>query len=320
MKKDIDEKTLKEFQNILSYFRKFTTGGINRTEEKFILQMLDRTIKFYFYLTDEIIVEKIERITINKRIHGSNKRIWSINQLKYPPVDIVTKYGRCNLPKQSVFYGTFAWMTALSEMKPAYGDLITRTFWRNKSKSSIRICPIFLNQSEGDFINPRTLDYANKYYEKVYKLFPDHAAEFAIDLFQFISDCFARRIDSGNDRDYIFSAYFSDKILNEFNDGKIDAIYYPSVQEKLSFENLAIKPEVFDRIFELEEVREGLIVTVPNIRFKGYFSEGLYECKRFNFSSNDVLWDQADNRYNPETIEKNIKEFRLDFSPPPPAP
>ena len=44
-------------------------------------------------------------------------------------------------------------------------------------------------------------------------------------------------------------------------------------------------------------------------------AEGLYECKAFNFESNEVLWDKADKRYNSDTIEQTIKEFRLDFSP-----
>lgn len=311
--KDISDNAVKEFKNLLDSFSKFTTGGINSTEEKYLIQMLDRTIKFYFYLADELIFDRIERITINKRIHGSNKRISTIAHLKYPPKEIVTKYGRCNLPKQSVFYGTFSMMTALNEMKPEYGDLITRSFWVNKAESPLRVCPIFLNQPKGDIINPQTWEYENEYRKKVQETFPNNSADFVIELSQFISDAFARRIDSGNDRDYLFSAYFSDKILNEFEEGRIDAIFYPSVQEKLSFENIAIKPEVFDKFYELEEIRESVVVTVPNRHVRGYMMEGLFDCKKFNHETGNIIWEEAEKRYNPEDFERKKREFRLDL-------
>jgi len=102
---------------------------------------------------------------------------------------------------------------------------------------------------------------------------------------------FSNRITSGNHLDYIFSAYFADKIFNQFEDGKIEAIYYPSVQDRLSFENLAIKPDVFDNKYELIEVKDNVVVMDPSNGKGGYFMEGLSECKSFDYTAGKILWD-----------------------------
>jgi hypothetical protein len=313
MKSDITEKEVKEFKNLLDYFQKFTTGGINSTEEKFLLQMLDHSIRFYTYLVYEGVFDRIERVTINKRIFGSNKRIKNISFLKYPPAHVVKKYGRCNLPYQSVFYGTFAWMIAINEMRPDYGDLITKTIWVNKKNIPLKYFPIFLNQPDGNFINPRTMKYADDFLNHVAMMFQENARELVLGLSQFISDSFAKRVETENHRDYLFSAYFSNKILNNFERGQIDALLYPSVKERLSFENIAIKPSAFDKVYELSEVRESIVVQVPNHRVKGYFMEVIGECKSFDYSTGDLLWENATTRFNPSEFENKKRMFNLDL-------
>lgn len=313
MKSNITEKEVKEFKNLLDYFQKFTTGGINSTEEKFLLQMLDHSIRFYTYLVYEGVFDRIERVTINKKIFGSNKRIKNISLLKYPPAHVVKKYGRCNLPNQSVFYGTFAWMIAINEMRPDYGDLITKTIWLNKNNILLKYFPIFLNQPDGNFINPRTMKYADDFINQIARMFHENARDHVLGLSQFISDSFAKRVDTQNDRDYLFSAYFSNKILYDFERGQIDAILYPSVKEKLSFENIAIKPSAFDKVYELSEVRESIVVQVPSQRDKGYFMEVIAECKSFDYSTGEILWGNATARYNPNEFESKKRLFKLDL-------
>ena len=275
--------------------------------------MLDHSIRFYTYLVYEGVFDRIERITINKSILGSNKRIKNISLLKYPPAHVVKKYGRCNLPNQSVFYGTFAWMIAINEMKPSYGDLITKTIWVNKNNIPLKYFPIFLNQPEGNFINLSTMNYTDAFFNQTEKMFPENARQQVIALAQFISNSFAKRVETKNDRDYLFSAYFSNKILYDFENGQIDAILYPSVKERLSFENIAIKPNAFDNAFKLSEVRESIIVQVPSHRDLGYFMEGIAECKSFNYSTGEILWENATPRYNPTEFENKKKLFHLDL-------
>jgi len=90
----------------------------------------------------------IERVTVNKRVlKGNNVRIDKVDKLKYPPAECITKYGRANLKQQSVLYGTFNFMTAVKEMKPEKGDLISVSEWKIKNENyNLIVCPLFMNQ------------------------------------------------------------------------------------------------------------------------------------------------------------------------------
>jgi len=251
---DIDDKDVKNFKALLDYFKQLSEDGITSVIEKPLLEMLDFSLPFFTNLVSKAEFRELKRITINKNVIGQNKRIHDIKYLKYPPAEKIKKYSRCNLPGQSVLYASFLAFTALNEMKPRVGDLITETTWRTKRGQSLIYCPIFKNQPQKEkFINPRTLEL-NQLYQNKIKIYPKKIQQ-QIDAFvQFVTDTFTKRVHPNNHLDYIFSAYFSNKIFHDFEDGKIEAIYYPSVQEKLSFENVAIKPEVFDKKFELVAV------------------------------------------------------------------
>lgn len=290
--KDLKDGDLNNFKALLDYFRQLSADGVSPLIEKQLLSMLDNSIPFFSHLVMGHVFPEIHRLTVNRRVTGNNKRIKDIKLLKYPPADKVTKYGRCNLPKQSVLYASFMKMTTMSELKPRIGDLITETTWRVKDNQGLLYCPIFKNQpTKKDFINPRTLEI-NNLYEKQLKDFPEKIKNQIDALVQFVADNFTKRVHPERHIDYIFSAYFSNKIFNEFENGTIEAIYYPSVQDGLSFENLAIKSSVFDNKYQLAEVKDSVVVVDPSTGKGGYFMEGLSDCKEFNFETNEVLWDK----------------------------
>lgn len=118
-------------------------------------------------------------------------------------------------------------------------------------------------------------------------------------MIQFVADAFTKYIKPGNDLDYIFSSYFSNKIFNEFENGIIDAIYYPSVQDKLHFENIAIKPEVFEKHYIIYEVHDEVLVGTPR---NGYWGNGFGHCKNFNLNTGEILWDSEQLKINEESI------------------
>lgn len=314
--KDINEVEVKNFKALLDYFKQLSGDGVNTLIEKQLLLMLDFSIPFFSNLVLSDVFEEINRITINKNVVGANKRIHDIDFLKYPPANKVSKYGRCNLPGQSVFYSSFFSITALNEMKPKIGDLITQTTWRVKGNQSLIYCPIFKNQPiDKEVLNPRTFEI-NKLYENKIKIYPNSVRQQIDALVQFVTDAFTKRVNPNNHLDYIFSSYFSNKIFNEFENGTIEAIYYPSVQEKLSFENVAIKADVFDKKYELVKVHDSVIVSDPSNGRGGYFMEGLSSCKSFDFASRKVLWDKDPNKMyqSPDRIKqlKNIYGVNLE--------
>lgn len=202
----------------------------------------------------------IERITVNKRVLKENKniRINDVNKLKYPPAACVKKYGRSNLKSQSVFYGTFNFMTAIKEMNPDKGDLITVSKWKLKKENDVLItCPIFMKQPKVGGANLEMLNLYNRFIHDLQR-FPPPIPELLFEMHKFYADCFAKKIDTNNNQGYIFTALLADKILNHYNNGIVDAIIYPSTQENFRTENIVIKKDSFDNkylIFETVEKR-----------------------------------------------------------------
>lgn len=184
-------------------------------------------------------------------------------------------------------------MTALAEMKPERGDIITHSIWTCKSDKQLTYCPIFYNQpTSGKVVNPRSIQYKSMFQRKLRELYPDSKTrEFIIELNKFISEQFSKPIITDNHRDYIFSSFFSSKILNVMEDGLIDAIHYPSVQEDLSLDNIAIKPKVFDDNFILNEVNELFVYGIPTPQSSGTILRGTGDSKKFDFISDEILWD-----------------------------
>jgi hypothetical protein len=289
---------VKHFKNLLQYFRRLTDDGITSLIEPSLLTMLENSLPFFSHLVLEDIFDYVERLTINRNVVGSNTRIRNISQLSFPPAEKVTKYGRCNRPNQSVLYGGFNRMTVLSELRPGIGDIITVSKWRVKHDMPLKYVPIFKNQPRprsrltghvptieelinhpDNLLNERTWKINKLYEEQLVNVEP-FLKEQIDDLVQFIADAFTRPVPS-NHLDYLISAFFSDVILNRFENGSIDAIFYPSVKQNLSFENIAIKPSSFVNKYEIYEVKDSVVVqTSP-----GTFMLGLGDCKSFDLAS-----------------------------------
>jgi len=295
----MDEATLpsdfdiNNFREILEYFRQISKDGVNGVIEDWLLNMLEWTIPYQANFWFEEKFSRVERITINKRVLDENKRIKCIKHLKYPPSELVTKYSRCNLTGESVFYGTFNILTAIAEMKPEKGDIITRSIWCCNSDKQLKYCPIFYHQpTNGEVTNPRSRHYKFMFEQELKKTYSDsNIREFIVELNKFISEQFSKPINTGNHRDYIFSSFFSSKILNEMENGSIEAIHYPSVKEDLSLDNIAIKPDVFDEYFQLSEVSESIVHSLPTSRSSGHVLHGTGDTKKFDYSSDKIIWD-----------------------------
>lgn len=240
----------------------------------------------------EGVFPELNRLTINRQILGANKRINEIKFLKYPPPELVKSYGRCNVPGQSVLYASYGMLNIMSEMKPKMGDLITISTWKPKKDAPLSFYPIFFNQPPDGTINLTMHKYMQEF-QRLNKDYPPNLRYMLERLTSFIADAFSRRFPhNSNNLNYLVSAYYANKMLNEYNDAKIDAIFYPSVQQKLAFENIAIKPQVFDEKYELVEVDQSVVVMVPNHRGNGYFTEGISYCKKFDFDAGKILWDR----------------------------
>lgn len=200
------------------------------------------------------VVPFFERLTINKNILNDNtKSIENIRYLKYRPLDnleTITSYGRANLKYQSIFYASINTPTPILETNPQQGDLVTVSKWvANDDNIPLLVYPIIDYPNEKDF----QLLFE---FESILKQQPTELQEMIIQDSQFLSKCFSKYVEKGKNLNYIFSANIADMIFNGLNSGGIEAIIYPSVQDPINSNNIALKPEILDskyRIYEIDE-------------------------------------------------------------------
>jgi len=194
-------------------------------------------------------------------------------------------------------------------MCPVKGDLLTTSRWRAKPDAFLKYCPIFRIQPKGDIVNPDTRRYNDEFERKLFKK-PEFLWEPTKLIVDFVAQEFSRRLPPGNHLDYVFTGYFANKILNEFFDGSIDAIYYPSVKGNLSFFNIAIKPEAFDRCYELVEVSDAIVTSIPQSAKPGYISAELGTSKAFDFSGGKIFWPENSNGGH---TKPNLAQWRMNY-------
>lgn len=302
--RDCTKQDVTNFSKILDYITNLTRNGVNPTHVDMIIRILDEAIDFESYLCHEMEFTEIHRLTINKSILGKNQRIREIAHVKYPPRECVKSYGRCNQPGQSILYASSGMLSILSEMKPELGDLITISTWRNVDNATLTFCPIFKNQPADGIVNINSYNY-NKEFNRLLKNMPPNIGVKVDLLTQFVANAFSKLFArNSNDVNYLISAYFSDIMLNRYNNKSIEAIFYPSVQQNLAFENLAIKPSVFDDKYRLVHVKDAIIVNTPAQSGGGYFQEGIGDSSVFK--DNTIVWD--DRFYQPnDSILRYIK-------------
>jgi hypothetical protein len=289
----------------LDILRDLSRKDIKEENVQLIIKLLDRLLIYFVYAKDKSSFEKLFRLTINKTIIGENTRLKYISNLKYPPdKKVIKKYGRCNLPKQSILYASLMSMTSLNEMKPRTRDLITETVWKRKSTKQMVCIPVFSNQptnapminiETGETIpfltNIRTLEMDERFKKQISD-YPKNLRELSILVVQFIADCFSKTVNPINHFNYVFSAYISDKFFNEVESGEIDAMYYPSVANKLNTENLAIKPYVFDELYEPFGVVESEVLTDPSQGSRSYQMDPIAATTKFNMQTGEIYWDE----------------------------
>lgn len=202
------------------------------------------------------IIPRFDRLTINKKLpENNNSTINEINLLKSPPPHCINSYGRANLKNQSTLYGTFILPTLLLETNPDVGDLITISTWELKVKNTaIDVYPVF------DFFKTKNMQLKAAFLNAIEK-FPNDLKDLIIADCCIISSYFSKPVDIGKEINYTFSAHIADKIFYKMYDGKISVIIYPSVKDPSRSDNLAIKPDVFNEMFKLVEVKESLVLS-----------------------------------------------------------
>lgn len=220
------------------------------------------------------------RLTVNKRLpKNNNNRITETKWLGCKPCDAVKEYGRMNFIGQSILYGTFAIPTAINELKPQIGDLVTISKWTLlEPETEMMVYPIFWNMAKNDGFFQIVNQYISftSMYEKPVKELIDAQVEF-------IANIMSKRISNNNL--YIITSSIANRIFFNGIKNEIEAIIYPSVQDKTRIDNIAIKPDSFRSKYRLNSVKEYQIkVNSDDLKMNlltGYSTE---------FRNGDIIW------------------------------
>ena len=233
-----------------------------------------------------------ERLVINESIYKSNKRLKSLENLRYPPRKIADKigYNRANLPGQIIFYGSSMGRLATAvETRPKLGQLTTISKWDLKKGNVLKML-IVCQDFDIALSNPEVLLDGYNEYIKELNLMEENTRLVVTALYKFITNAFVRKVDTINRQGYLFSALLSDLF---FKNPDIDAIYYPSVPNKGASMNIAIKPDVVDEMFIMTEATEDFVFSSPSTNSPGWLQFPTGKCKSYSKESLELNWESV---------------------------
>lgn len=281
------ENSIEILNQKIQFLRNFLKKDSIKEKETEFLKQFFENFSFITGLTYKTKIERFQRVTINSRIFEEEKRISDIKYLENPPEKYVKKYGRANLIGQSVLYATDNPLTALAEMRPEAGQLITISKWKLATDYDLTVNSIFKNSPRKNRVsNSMTMRAQLEYSNLVSKIdYPKGLLDQIDLLIHFICDYFSKEVNDANHFDYFLSAHYANQIFTVLQDGEIDAIFYPSVRQSLELTNIAMKATVFKNNYTLESVEESKLVRFHN---NGWQLEGTGDSKKFE--DNNIIW------------------------------
>ena len=130
-------------------------------------------------------------------------------------------------------------------------------------------------------------------------------------IYNLIIKSFTRKVNYEKKQGYLFSALIADILFNNKN-YQVDAIYYPSVPNNGSVMNIAVKPDVIDKQFEMIEATESIVIEDCKEEKKWHLFNSA-KCKKYNKDTLELTWEnyQIAEEYN---VNKIINEFKIDLT------
>jgi hypothetical protein len=255
-----------------------------------------------------------ERLVINKSVLGKNKRVHSLENLRYPPRSIQEKldYNRASMKGQSIFYAcSMGSLPMTVETRPERGQLITHSKWKLKEGEKLNLLSIF-HHEELAMANPHELlQPFNDYLAELRKFSPK--AQQAIEMiYQIIVRAFTRKVDPSNKQGYVVSALLSELFMFDPNKG-VDAIYYPSVPNRGMCMNIAVKPDSLDQKFIMTQADEFVVISHPEPNKNMWWSFHTAKGKLCKEDSLELCWENSLMPDN-DPVRDIIRDFEIDLS------
>ena len=255
-----------------------------------------------------------ERLVINEQVLGKNKRVHSLENLRYPPREkqSTLNYNRASMKGQSIFYASSMGSLAMTvETRPERGQLITHSKWKLKEGEKLNMLSIF-HHEELAMANPHELlQPFNDYLAELRKFSPK--AQQAIEMiYEIIVRAFTRRVDPSNKQGYVVSALLSELFMFDPNNG-VDAIYFPSVPNRGMCMNIAVKPDSLDSKFIMTQADEHIVTQHPEPDHNGWWSFHTAKGKLCKENSLELCWENSLMPTN-DPVQDVIREYNIDLS------
>lgn len=196
-------------------------------------------------------IPQFQRLTINKELpNPKNERLSEAKWLYPRDPNTVNKFGRMNLKKETIFYGSFILPTLINEVKPDIGDIVTVSTWSLKDpKTEMLVFPSF----KTDEFDPSFLSAQNIFLEQL-KIYTKDQQSIILAQQNLFASVFSKNFEFKSK--FVFTASIAKNILSKVYEGQIEAIIYPSVQDTSKIVNIAIKPNVVLEKYRLSFIRE----------------------------------------------------------------
>lgn len=304
-----EEEILKEatkfYQEAFKNLKAINLSEIEEEDLEEIFSFLRVVFNMNLTIQNKINFYLVYRVTVVKDFFLENDKVRNVEYIKNPPLEIIKKngvYGRANSPKSTIFYCAFQPGVAVLETKPEVNDRIIIAEWLNENAKDFISYPITNNKT----IKNESLEFATKAFQE--RMTHNHPllAEI-LDLYLgFLSSEFVKdiKVTHAKKYEYIFSAYFSDMVLdNSFEpiDHPIepikhyDCIIYPSIAVGHKFENLGILPESLKKIkpVKLQEilVKETFYNNTDMINDEALPIAGEILRTATEFDGDRIIWD-----------------------------
>lgn len=254
-----------------------------------------------------------ERLVINQDVSPQNSRLQSLSNLRYPPLEIADKidYNRASMKGTCIFYaGSMGLLPITVEVQPKLGQMISSSKWKFNARRELKLINICFSAQSAIKNHQELWEDYKTFKECLQQMQPNNRAV-VIAVTEFIEEAFTRIVSPDKKQGYIMSALIADYFFNN-PDQPVDAIYYPSVPNRGSAMNIAIKPEVVDELFDMIEASEGIVFNDPSNGKGGWFSFGTAKCTTYDKESLKLEWQQSQIP-NDHPIKEVIKSYDIKF-------
>ena len=231
------------------YFAALPMASVDFTNEQFFFRQLE-----YGGLN---VVHRGREITNPENRPHPN--VADISYIQKEDIELIKKFGRVNKPKQSMFYGSLSYHTAVWE------TLSKGVEFRNSGSGMVTVGTWIIEKP----LKLVQMPHSEKVFTALYDIvsykperlrlehIKDHnmllkkqiGSDIGYEILELFGDAFAN-FDIKTDNDYFLSNYYADRAFNQI-DGfevgeEIDGIIYPSVASSYQENNIVLKPSSVD--------------------------------------------------------------------------